>query len=121
MTYPVKFRRHVLAFREKEGLTFEQTAQRFNVGIASLTRWSKDLEPKVYVRVKRKLCLKKLSEDVERYPDAYQSERAVRLGVCQKSIWQALRQIGVTYKKSLTPSQGGRRQTYSLPEHNIGA
>ena len=118
MTYPVKFRRHVLAFREKEGLTFEQTAQRFNVGIASLTRWNKELEPKPYVRVNRKLSLDKLSEDVKQYPDAYQYERAARLGVTQASIWRALGEIGVTYKKNLTPSQSGRNQTCCLQEGN---
>tara|TARA_B100001173_G_C15930921_1_gene522702 strand:+ start:39 stop:188 length:150 start_codon:yes stop_codon:yes gene_type:complete len=46
MTHPVEFRRHVLSIKKKEGLTFEQTAKRFAVGIASLTRWNKTLAPK---------------------------------------------------------------------------
>ena len=37
MTYPVLFRRHILAIRDKEGLTLEETSQRFGVGRASLT------------------------------------------------------------------------------------
>ncbi|MGG2142792.1 IS630 transposase-related protein [Symbiopectobacterium sp. RP] len=34
-------------------------------------------------------------------PDAYQKERAERFGVCQKAIWQALKKLGLTYKKTL--------------------
>ncbi|MGG2140656.1 IS630 transposase-related protein [Symbiopectobacterium sp. RP] len=40
-------------------------------------------------------------KDVEPYPDAYQKERAERFGVCQKAIWQALKKLGLTYKKTL--------------------
>ena len=40
---------------------------------------------------------------------------ASSIGVCQKAIWQALKPMGVTYKKSLTASKGERRQTAFLP------
>ena len=52
MTYPISFRRHVLAVKEREGLTFSQAAERFAVGIASLVRWSAKLEPKEYKRAR---------------------------------------------------------------------
>ena len=71
MTHPVEFRRHVLSIKKKEGLTFEQTAKRFAVGIASLTRWNRTLAPKVTrENLPRKVDLKKLAKDVETYPDA---------------------------------------------------
>ena len=41
MIYGVEFRRHVLSVCEKEGLTFCETAERFLVGVASLTRWAR--------------------------------------------------------------------------------
>ncbi|MGV3346613.1 hypothetical protein ACGVWS_13055 [Enterobacteriaceae bacterium LUAb1] len=41
MTYPLTFHQYVLATRTKEDLTFAQTTQRFNVGIASVMRWVK--------------------------------------------------------------------------------
>ena len=41
-----------------------------------------------------------LAEDVRLFPDAYQRERAARLGVSEKGIGHALRRMGVTYKKS---------------------
>ncbi len=83
MTYPVSFRRHVLPIREKEGLSFEKTSERFGAGIASLKRWSKRLHPKPYERRKiRKIDPEKLVQDVRDYPDASQYERAVRFGLC---------------------------------------
>lgn len=116
MTYSVDFRRHVLCLRKKEGLTFAQTSERFGVGVASLTRWSKNIKPKATREGRpRKIELDALAKDVEKHPDAYQYERAARFGVCPKAIWQALRKLGVTYKKSPDAPQSGRRQTYSLP------
>jgi len=116
MTYSVDFRRHVLSIRKREGLTFAQASLRFGVGIASLVRWSKRVEPKATRENRpRKIDLDKLAKDVDKYPDAYQYERAERFDVTPKAIWQALRKLGVTYKKSPSPSEGGRGQTYSLP------
>ena len=111
MTYPVPFRRHVLSVREKEGLSFEETADRFSVGIASIKRWAKRLDPKPHERRKiRKIDPEKLAQDVRDHPDAYQYERAARFDVTPKSIWQALRKLGVTYKKSPDAPEGRRRR-----------
>ena len=61
MTHPIKFRRHVLRIKEQEGLSFAQVAERFSVGLASVKRWSKRLEPKQHERKKiRKIDFKKL-------------------------------------------------------------
>ena len=108
MTYPLKFRQHVLATRAKENLSFAQTAQRFNVGIASLMRWAKKPEP-VMKRQKpaTKVNMTALDEDVRLYPDAYLRERAARLGVSASGIRWALARLGVTRKKR---QPGTRRQ-----------
>ena len=72
MTYPLEFRRHVLAVREKEGLTFAETSVRFSVGIARLTRWAKSPEPKAVREGRpRKVDLDKLAADVKEHPDSY--------------------------------------------------
>jgi transposase len=116
MTYSLDFRQKVLSVRERDKLTFEQVAERFSIGIASVVRWSNNAEIKPYVRVKhRKIDPDLLAADIEQYPDAYQFERAERFGVCQKAIWQALRRLEVTYKKNTEASQGERRQTALLP------
>ena len=115
MTYLIDFRRKVLTIREKEGLTYEQTAERFGVGIASLTRWAKRLEPRPAKRRRRKIDMDELARDVELFPDSYQYERAQRFGVVQNSIHQGLKRLNVTYKKSPEAPQGGRTATYRLP------
>ncbi|WP_304052999.1 hypothetical protein [Nitrosomonas communis] len=46
MTYPSSFRCKVLSVRKKEGLTITQAAAHFCVGIASVTRWVKNPNPK---------------------------------------------------------------------------
>ena len=119
MSHPVSFRRHVLRIKERDGLSFSQVALRFSVGIASVKRWSKRVEPKSYERRKvRKIDLGKLAQDVSEHPDAFQYERAERFGVTPKAIWQALRKLGVTHKKSPQAPEGKRRKTTCLPRKN---
>lgn len=92
---------------------------RFSVGVASVVRWSTSPDIKPYTRIKhRKIDPDLLTQDIEKYPDNYQFERAERFGVCQKAIWSALRRLGVTYKKSSEASKGERRQTTVLPAKN---
>lgn len=119
MTYPISFRRHVLAVKDRESLTFAEAAERFSIGIASLVRWSARLEPKPYERrAPGKIDLAALAQDVCNEPDAFQHERAARFGVTPKAIWQALRKLGVTHKKSPHASKGERRRTAVLPKED---
>jgi transposase len=116
MTHSVEFRRRVLRVRGRDGLSFAQVSDRFSVGIASVKRWSKRLEPKPYERRKiRKIDPEHLTQDVRDYPDAYQYERAARFGVTAKAIWQALKKLNITYKKSTATSEGRRKRQAILP------
>ena len=64
MTYGVEFRCQVLLVREREGLTFAETCERFSVGVASLTRWTRHVEPKAPREGgPRKIDLEKLMRD----------------------------------------------------------
>ena len=115
MTYPISFRQHVLSAREKEGLTFEETSERFCIGVASLKRWSKRITPKPYERKKvRRPDPEKPAQDVPDHPDACQYERAARFGVTQKWIRQAFAQTRFDAKKSDAASEGERRRTARL-------
>ena len=107
MTHSVDFRRHVLTVREKEGLTFAQTSARFSVGIASVVRWNKQMEPKAIREGRpRKIDLEKLAKDVEEHPSSYLYERAARFGVVPSAIHAALGRAGISRKKKSRPSQG---------------
>lgn len=118
MTYSLDFRKKALSIRAKEGLTFEETAKRFGVAIASLVRWTNKLEPqRNRCKPATKINMQVLKQDILDYPDAYQYERAERLGVSQMGICHALRRIGVTYKKNTSTSQSrSRTESYFLPK-----
>ena len=116
MTYSLDFRRKVLSVREQDDLTIFEVSTRFGVGIASVTRWLKRVEPQ---RTRSKPATKidriALARDVREYPDAYQAERAKRLGVSEKGIGHALRRMNISYKKNSTTSKSKRRRTLLLP------
>jgi transposase len=85
----------------QEGLSFEEAGRRFGVGKQTIYRWSKSIEPKL-TRNKNPLKIDNacLRADVEKYPDAYQKERAQRLGVSRRGIGWALKRLGFSYKKN---------------------
>ncbi len=115
MTYSLDFRRKVLTIQKKEDLTFIEVARRFGVGVATVVRWHRRIEP-IMKRNKppTKLDMEALCQDIELYPDAYQYERAERLGVSPHGIWHALRRLGVTYKKNSVSSESLSRKTICL-------
>jgi len=116
MTYSLDFRRKVLSIRKQEGLTIAEAAKRFGVGQASVVRWLKQPEPQT-TRHKpaTKIDLEALARDVERYPEAYQYERAQRLGVSPKGIGHALRRLGISSKKNAVASPRRRHRAASVP------
>lgn len=116
MAYSLDFRRKVLLVREREHLTIEQVARRFDVGKASVMRWVKHIERKPSGPRRRKLDLLRLEQDIRDYPDAYQHERAARLGVAQNAIFYALKKLRISYKKNAQPSSGRPRRTARLSD-----
>lgn len=118
MAYPVNFRRHVMEIQRKESLTFRETATRFGIGIASLIRWHKKLELSVRVTKAYKIDMEALRQDVIDRPDDFLVERASRFNATANGIHQALKRLGMTYKKNTAPPQGGRKGTYQVPGKN---
>ena len=117
MTYSLDFRRKIFKIKSDRHLTFLETSELFDISMATLFRWAKKLEPNT-TRNKpaTKIDMEALKQDIETYPDAYQFERAKRLGVSSGGIFHALKRLKVTYKKNFESSQGVRRQTTSLPK-----
>lgn len=117
MTYSVHFRKKVLAIKDKEKLSFDAIAKKFNISRAAIFRWTKNIEPqKNRDRKPTKIDIEVLRRDIELYPDSYCYERAARLGVSSTGIRKAKRRLGVTYKKNLkTPESGSRTKVYILP------
>lgn len=103
MTYSADFRRQVFLVKEKENLSLEQVAKRFGIGKATVFRWTKRLEAKrTRHKPATKIDAEALRKDVERYPDAYQYERAERLGVSRRGIGYALKRLGISRKKTFS-------------------
>ena len=102
MTYSVHFRKKVLSVKEKDGLSLAAVSKKFSISKNTVFLWTKNITPKMY-RKKRptKINTEKLKEDIAQYSDAYQYERAERLGVSQSAIYSALKRLKVTYKKNL--------------------
>lgn len=119
MTYSSDFRRKVLSVRDKEGLTIAAVATRFSVGIASVTRWIKNpVAKQTRNKPATKIDMEALAQDVIDHPDAYQYERARRLGVSEKGIGHALRRMGLSYKKNSKTSKSERRRTAYFPNNS---
>ena len=106
MTYPIEFRRKVLETQEKENLSIEQVALRFHVSKSSVARWITRLEPCEHRNKPAvKIDMERLAQDVARYPDAYQHERARRFGCSQRGIGLALKRLRKNRKKNLLLSE----------------
>lgn len=115
MTYSRDFREKVLSIKEKESLSFARIAKRFNVGIASVVRWTKSIDSKkTRHKPATKIDMEALKHDIKAYPDAYQYERAKRLNVSRMGIAHALKRLGVTYKKNPQASPSGFRKTICI-------
>ena len=116
--YGLDFRRHVLKVTKKEGLSIRDAANRFSIASRTLVNGKKRLEPIVKRNKKpTKLDPAALIRDVEDYPDAYQYERAARLGVSKTGLWHALKRFKISYKKKPATSQSGsRKAVYVLPK-----
>lgn len=118
MTYSAHFRKKVLAIKDKEKLSFDTVAKKFNISRAAIFRWTKNIEPqKTRDRKPTKIDMEALRNDIELYPDSYCYERAARLGAKPSGIRDAKKRLGVTYKKNLeTPESKFRKKVYVLPE-----
>jgi len=97
-----------LEIKDRDRLSFEETALRFGISKSSVSRWVKRIEP---CRARNKPATKinpdHLIRDVEQYPDAYQHERAERFGCSQRGICEALKRLKISRKKNFFSPEGG--------------
>lgn len=91
MTYSLDFRQKVLQIKQAENLSMSAVAKRFNIGVASVMRRSKKIEPKpIRERPAIKLDMEALKKDIELYPDAYLKERAKRFNVAHNIVMASM-------------------------------
>jgi transposase len=105
MTYPAKFRKKLLSIMEKDDLTINEAAERFDVGSASVFRWKTNSEPSLTRnKAASKINMEALKIDVENHPDSFLSERAERFSVSISGIRYALKRLGFSRKKNTKTS-----------------
>lgn len=99
MSYSEHFRRKILAKLE-EGHSIRTVALQFEINKNTIVEWKKCITlKKTRSRKPTKIDDDALRADVEKYPDDYQYERAVRFNCGTSSIGDALRRLGITVKK----------------------
>ena len=115
MTDSLDFRKKVLSIQSKEKLSFAQAAKRFGISVNSLFLWFKKVEPRVTKnRPAIKIDQETLMENSEKYPDAFNYERAKRLNVSPSGICCAMKRLRISYKKNTKPSQSLLRKKANL-------
>ena len=96
MGYTLDFRKKVLEVRKKKKLSIAETAKRFDIGKASIIRWSKRIEPCVTRnKPSTKINMEALKKDVDENPDLYLLERAEKFKVSGSAIFYALILISI--------------------------
>ena len=99
--YSLDFRKRVLAIKKKEGLTFQQTSDRFHVSTRTLFSWTKRIKPKTTIeKPATKIDMDALRQDVQKNPDRFQYERAKDYGVSAWGIGLALKRLNISHKKN---------------------
>ena len=99
MSYSEHFRRKVLA-KLDEGHSIRAVAAQFEINKNTIVEWKKCIKiKKTRVRRPSKIHDDALRKDVEKYPDAYQYERAARFNCGVSSIGVALKCLNITVKK----------------------
>jgi transposase len=90
IVYSLEFRQTALSVRNKEGLSYKETAKRFGVSPQTIFRWYRATPEYITARPLNKEILKK---NIKKYPEISQRRRAKMLGVSQPSISYWIRKI----------------------------
>ncbi len=104
MSYPIKYRKRVIEYRQK-GHTLEETSNIFVAAISTIQRWERqlkekrDLETKPLNRTFKKIAPKKLKEYIAEHPDAYLKEIAEVFECIDTAVRKALKRQNITQKK----------------------
>ena len=107
MSYPLKFREKVLEIKKKEQLSKKEISKRFHIGTTTIARWLVKIEPCLKRnKPATKINMEELRKDVKEGPDAFQRERAVKLGVSIRCVGYALIRLKITNKKNFVSSKG---------------
>lgn len=105
MTYSIDYRKQVLS-SIKDGMTIREAALFYGLSTSTIHSWQQNVVPKTTRnKAPTKIPDDALIEDVKKYPDDYNYEKARRLNCSQTGIFNALKRLGISQKKELGPSK----------------
>ena len=107
MAYSKDYRQMILKKLE-DGHTYRQLALEYQISTSTIQSWCKNIDGVERQFKPTKIDNKTLILDVELHPDDYHYERARRFNCSDRGISKALKRLGITQKKDIKPSQGGR-------------
>lgn len=98
MTYPIHFRKKVLAKLE-EGMSIRDLADKYDLSPTTIQQWKKNIEPKQEsVRKPFKIDQQLLKQDLQDYPCDLLTQRAQRFNCSSAAISKALKRFGLKVK-----------------------
>ncbi|OXL27532.1 IS630 transposase-related protein [Psychrobacter sp. DAB_AL32B] len=105
MTYSTDYRKQVLS-SIADGMTIREAALFYGLSTSTIHSWQQKLASKATRnKAPTKIPDDALFEDVKRYPDDYNYERARRLNCSKTGIFNALKRLGISQKKDLGTSK----------------
>lgn len=103
--------------KQRKSLSIQKIAERYSISTRTIQNWIQGKLPKgKRNKPNTKLNKDLLLDDIKKYPDAYQYERAERLGVSEACVWSNLKKLGITYKKNSKTSKSRRREAIIVSE-----
>lgn len=115
MAYSKDLRKQILK-SIAEGMTVRQAATFYGISTNTINQWKRNgIERKRRQFKPLKVNHDALLKDVVDYPDAFQHERAERLGVTASAISYALKQLKFQLKKDLPTPKTKPRTAKSIP------
>ena len=105
MTYSIDYRKQVLS-SIADSMTIREASVFYGLSTSTIHSWQQNLVPKTERnKAPTKIPDDALIEDVKRYPDDYNYERARRLNCSKTGIFNALKRLGISQKKDLRASK----------------
>ena len=105
MSYNTDFRKRVLDYMD-EGHTYAEAYEAFRIFPTVIIGWKEllketgSLEPRGYEHKPKKINDKKLMKILEKKPDIYLREMAVKFDCSVSAIHKHLKKYNITYKKN---------------------
>ena len=104
MAYSIDLREKVIEYLE-EGNSQRSASKVFNINLTTVNEWSQKYHKTGSLEVTKppasfkKIDPAKLMEFIDRHPDAYLSEIALKFNCSEMAVSKALRRLGITRKK----------------------